>query len=306
MKVFIYIVFSFIPLALWSQTWLPVGARWYFDHQEMESFEARGYSKFEVVKDTLVAGKDARLISVMGVRYTGDTTRYNPLIEYEEEGRVYVWNGSDFQLKYDINLGKGDTLLVKSPVYDSISPVFIDSVGYEPVDTTDTLKVQWVHYWVYIFLMEGDLDSTRVVTKIMEKIGNPYDFFFPSGEVGDVFTYYGLRCYLDDSLYYRYPEWKVDPEVACDSLIYTTIVGKHPFSGNIRIYPNPACEWLMVEWPEQTAPARYEVIGPTGRILLAGELYRRKRIGLQGMKGGLYWIRITAGKSRKTIPFVVR
>ena len=306
MKVFVYIVFSFMSLTLSSQTWLPVGATWYFDEQEMMDIPAHGYRKFMVEKDTLLAGKDARFISFMRVRYNGDTILLNPLIEYEEEGRVYVWNGSDFQLKYDINLGKGDTLLVKSPVYDSISPVFIDSVWYEQVDTAVTLKVQQVSYWVYIFITDDSVDSYRITTKVMEKIGDPYDFFFPSGEVGDVFTYYGLRCYQDDSIYYRYPEWKEDPEVVCDSLIYTTSVGKYPFSGNIRIYPNPARDWLMVECPEQAAPTRYELIGTTGRVLMSGELYRCKRISLNGMPKGLYWIRITLDHARKTLAFVIR
>ncbi len=287
-----------------GQQWFRKGTVWYYNRQPFMDVEAYGYEKFTVEKDSLLDGHVAKIITRWEVTPDGDTTHFPSLIEYEDSNRVWRWEGTRFVLKYDLNLEKGDTLNVRSLRYDSISPVIIDSVALLEVDGI-RLKEQIVSYRAYIFLMDGGLDSCSMRARIIERIGDPDNFFSWDFPCGDQFSYSGLRCFICPDFTYRPPYWQSHfPEVACDSLIHSTGIGKNASPGGVRLYPNPAEDWMVVEWEEQQSPVIYEVVDMTGRLLLKGTFYRRKKIDVITLKRGYYRIRLTAGGVRKTLGFI--
>jgi len=62
-------------------------------------------------------------------------------------------------------------------------------------------------------------------------------------------------------------------------------------SPEVRVYPNPAKDYLLVDYPSQEE-ALYEVFAPDGRVVLRGRLTRKSRIDLGAISPGLYVIRL--------------
>lgn len=60
----------------------------------------------------------------------------------------------------------------------------------------------------------------------------------------------------------------------------------------IRIYPNPARDYLVIECPFQ-AEVSYEIFAPDGRAILRGRLVGKTRIDLGPLFPALYIIRLT-------------
>ncbi len=60
----------------------------------------------------------------------------------------------------------------------------------------------------------------------------------------------------------------------------------------IRAYPNPAKDYLVVEYPSGEE-ALYEIFAPDGRVVLRGRLVGEKQIDLGPLSPSLYIVRLT-------------
>ncbi len=59
----------------------------------------------------------------------------------------------------------------------------------------------------------------------------------------------------------------------------------------IRFYPNPVRDYLLVDYPSRTE-ASYEIFSSEGRTVLRGRLTQENRIDLGALSSGLYVIRL--------------
>ncbi len=80
----------------------PIGTEWYFSEPiESSGISDHDYQKYVSEKDTVVAGRNCRLI----------TNRfYPPEIIYQENGSVYYYYMDDFRKIFDFAANVGDTI----------------------------------------------------------------------------------------------------------------------------------------------------------------------------------------------------
>jgi hypothetical protein len=258
MKKIIFLILL-IPTIAQSQNWYPIGATWYYNYQEQQMFPANGYTKYTVVKDTVVDSKPSKLITLETVRYNGDTLPVSSLIVREENSKVYYYTNNTFQLMYDFTLNVGDTLAIdiSSSSCDSVSPLIVDSIKNINISGTN-LRVQYVKgIYYYGGAWQGLADS--ITFPIIEKVGNDLyyyssnNFFFnPVCQIGEEFILDELRCYNDSNISYKggsYYNLNLGYPYPCDTLINGS-VGITELSKNentIEIFPNPSSEFVTVK-----------------------------------------------------------
>ena len=94
-------------------------------------FPAHGYSKYTVVKDTVIGLKQSKIVNVVNVRYNGDTLSVNKIFVREDSSKVYYYSNGTFHLMYDFTLNVGDTLRINTAntnYCDSVSPLIVGSI----------------------------------------------------------------------------------------------------------------------------------------------------------------------------------
>lgn len=271
-------IFLLIPVIAQSQNWYPIGATWYFNNQEQLTFPASGYTKYTVVKDTVVDAKLSKLVSKLVVRYNGDISSVSSLIIREENSKAYYYFNNAFRLMYDFTLNVGDTLGIdiSSSACDSISPLIVDSIKNININGTN-LMVQYVKC-IYYFAApwEGLVDSTTF--PIVEKVGNELyyysinNFFFnPVCRIGgDEMVWNGLRCYSDGNISYKggsYHNPGFGYPYQCDTLINGTvgITESSKDENSFELYPNPSSDFVTIK--SVSAINSIEVYDYCGRYL---------------------------------------
>ncbi len=104
----------FVSGGIKAQNWrefAPLGAEWYYCATEFgENPEEGEYVKFWVSKDTLVDGKNCRLIENDSEKLTAlDNGNYSsvpvpPYIVYVENDKVFNWYNNKFYLVFDFRI----------------------------------------------------------------------------------------------------------------------------------------------------------------------------------------------------------
>lgn len=241
MKKLLFLCFLFSSICTIAQSeWFPVGAKWYFNLQELEQYKADGYRVFTVLKDTIVDSKQSKCISKTAINSKGQILNNEVIIMREENKRVYWYNNDSFQLIYDFSLNPGDTLERSASTIgcDSVSPIIVDSITETSINGVP-IKIQYLSYVGYNTDFNGEDYIFRKT--IMEKIGSEDNFMYESltSLIDDNFAFTGLRCYLDNNLEYHSNWWKnIYNNIACDTLIYLGIQ-KLKISDGISVSPNP-------------------------------------------------------------------
>ena len=287
----IIIALCILPLCLNAQRWFPENATWTFNRQRLLSFRAHGYTKYTVVKDTVINNTAAKLIVVNAVEYDGVESARDSLFVYESDSRVYLWNGSEFRLMYDFSLNVGDTLITDIDT-TYCSPLIVDSVFNRVLDGQN-LKVQHLSYDI----LGLPIDERRVGgMEIIEKIGIETEFvFYPMCPHSDDFAYSGLRCYNDDSISYKNAWWAgQNPQIACDTLINgrDTDIQKVE-EGEFLIFPNPSDDFVTISNPSRSTDGYYvELYNSLGEKLNRMEYENTAQIDLRPYQAGMYLLKI--------------
>ncbi|MBP7496615.1 MAG: T9SS type A sorting domain-containing protein [Bacteroidales bacterium] len=310
-KILLFLII--IPITIKSQTWYPIGATWYFNYQSMVNFPANGYTKYTVVKDTIIAEKLSKLINIETIEYTGKLIFEGTLIVCEEDSKVFYYKDSMFNLMYDFTLKAGDTLQLKINNYacDSISPFIVDSIK-SMVNNGNDLRIQYISCTYYVKEEFGGSAET-VTYLIIEKIGNDFygfkqnNFLFqPDCQTGDQFVWLGLRCYDDNKISYKGNYWMDHfSGYPCDTIIdgslaiYTKI-DKY----NMEIFPNPASDYLIVK--TTSALNNIEIFNSLGKLVERFQLKSEiTKIDLKLYISGIYFIIANyKDNSKKYIKFI--
>jgi len=254
-KLILFIIF--IPVLAQSQNWFPIGATWYYNYREQQIFPAIGYTKYTVIKDTVVDSKPSKLIIQETVRYNGDTLPTNFIIVREENSKVYYYYNNTFRLMYDFTLNVGDTLAIdiSSSYCDSVSPLIVDSIKNIYINGIN-LRVQYVKgIYYYSGVWQGLVDT--ITFPIIEKVGNDVynnstnSFFFnPVCFVGEGFILNNLRCYIDSNILYKggsYYNQNLGYSYPCDTLINDLDVTNLSKNENIELFPNPSSDFVIIK-----------------------------------------------------------
>ena len=124
MKKILFLALLYLPIFVQSQNWFPNGATWYYNYQEQFAFPANGYTKYTVIKDTIIISRPAKLIKRETIRYNGNIILDDSLFVREDSSKVYYYKNNSFKLMYDFTLNVGDTLYINlnSSACDSVKP----------------------------------------------------------------------------------------------------------------------------------------------------------------------------------------
>jgi hypothetical protein len=303
---FLYLLFSSICTIAQSE-WFPVGAKWYYNLQELALYQADGYEVFTVLKDTIVDSKQSKCISKTSISSKGQILNTENLILREENKRVYWYSNESFQLIYDFSLSSGDTLDRNVSIIgcDSVSPIIVDSITETSINGVD-IKIQHLSYIGYNTYYNGE-DYTFSKT-IMEKIGSEDNFMNEPFKcsIDDNFAFTGLRCYLDNSLEYHSDWWKkIYNNIACDTLIYTGIQNLKILNG-ISISPNPTAGPLTLT---SIVPLKtMEIYNIQGYKIITYEIRSNKisDFDINNYQNGTYIIVITTGTNDRYYTKIIK
>ncbi|WP_236974310.1 hypothetical protein [Membranihabitans maritimus] len=144
-------LFIFRP-AIYSQDtssleWAPEGATWHYNFFSVLS-QTVSSLKMTATKDTVVNGKDARIIEGEIYLYNGDTA---VATDYYEQGRIVIHQQGDsifylrenkFEILYDFSMEEGDTMRIVTPApYDPDASSVQDTFIYVTLESTGTIEI---------------------------------------------------------------------------------------------------------------------------------------------------------------------
>lgn len=231
--------------------WAPVGAKWWYTYSGF--YDGNFYLTMESTGDTLVSGFPCRILEIKEHypdHYTAETYFENTymknmgfsdskIILRQEGDSVFYLRKDRFELLYDFSLKTGDTMSMAEP---RLLPPYRPRdtiVSFEIAETYTTtidgqeLRVQGRKELYPEKLGEGS--PFRGGYEVIEKIGD-MRFILPVDDVEcDAFCPLGLRCYQDESIFYKVGE------EACDTLFlfgppsYTQSADTESWT----IFPNP-------------------------------------------------------------------
>lgn len=234
-----------------SQTrWTPVGAKWYYNFQELLLFDAFGYTLYENIGDSIINDTLVEIIQKTFYKYNGEVfKKQNKYISYSN-GQLSVYESNKFRLIYDFNLKVYDTLRidVKNPGFcDSVSSIVVDSIT---CDLYNGYEIKTIHtsYTLY-YKEEFSGQSEHLNFNYTERIGNFRRFLYtPECQIEDYFGNTELRCYVDNEIgivkgyYWDY----FHKNESCDTLINdpNTNITIDQCINEIIVFPNPVTDKL--------------------------------------------------------------
>lgn len=296
-RVTTFLIILNVTLSLFAQTnnFAPIGATWYYDDylNECPTFPDCGYYKMESVGDTLIVGKNCRVLNetYFVPYYDIPDTQY---IIYEDLGIVYLYDEGAFHELYNFNADAGDTITTFPEAFNGyygfIDYTFnefryiIDSVVTELIDG-ELLRIQYtraledVDGWGF---WEGPM--------IIEKIGSIGMFL---GIPNIIYPEYGgfLRCYSDDEFEYQY----IGFEHACDFI--TSIKNEIPKS--FEIFPNPASDNLTINssFTEKIDPVIINILGEVCEYKFISQESFTSKIDISELPEGIYFLSLEDEKN---------
>jgi hypothetical protein len=222
---------TFCSVGYGQTTFCPEGATWYYDYV---NFSLRGYEKVEYIGDTLLAGKNAKVleseITIVDLMYqpysTGSQAKNYEYI-YSSNDTVYRYYNGSYKMLYDFGASVGDTWVVDEQhdfgMEDSTGTISVDSISQEIINN-QTLQV--------LYTATEDTSFWGYYGKVTERMGCLFYLFpLPSNGVVDAYGQSGLRCYYDDEFgWYHH-----DTTQACDYVINDITTTQNPFIDSTKI-----------------------------------------------------------------------
>jgi len=258
-----------------SQEWAPTGAKWYYKQSLM--FGNGTFSKtIESIGDTLLLGKPCKILKFTGSEFspTSGGVKYM----YEENDSVFFYQSGEFCLIYDFNAMPGDSFHL--PCFDS---PFLDSPYIElwvKVLNVDTVIINGVPRKRQA-VNGGELGYTVWGANI-QGIGNTV-YMFPQGDM----HYTGpIRCYEDSGGVHHFVN------IPCDSSNIVSVEKLCIKNNPLRIFPNPATDYIVLENLEQDTPKSFtlNIYNVQGQALISEKvmMYQELKIDVSMLREGFY------------------
>jgi hypothetical protein len=280
----------FILLFLWtlninSQTWAPIGAKWHY--QSFDIFMNQWYASVESVGDSIIQGKDCKILHSSGIGTCNFIEDYNNIFLNSDNDKVYYYSKSlsKFCLLYDFAKLPGDTLYVQvnkflSTNQDSVGFV-IDSIGFTDIGIYH-LRTQ---YLTPIYSLNNFIGHFG---KIIEYIGHT-SFLFPIDyDMCDASYTGGLLCYNDSLIYYHNPS-------VSSSFCSTIGVEEINSLNRLTVFPNPTMDFINIvsDFPGDMLIGIYNQLGALLQTFTINK--NSKQIDISDLPDGLYLLNIKSG-----------
>lgn len=229
--------------------WAPIGAKWWYTYSG--AGQSQHYLTLESVKDTVVQGKDSRILDIEAHYADGffldtastisyfENTDYGPprIILHQQGDSIFYLRKNKFELLYDFSLKVRDTMTVVEPqrtaqddIHDTLLYMQIDEVTATIIDGQKLRLQKRELYPSPVKYNSGYLTGDTVI----EKIGDNA-FFLPYKDLEcDAICPYKLRCYQDDSIFYKAVDMPCDFITPLESSNFALLE-----SENVILYPNP-------------------------------------------------------------------
>ncbi|PIF05772.1 MAG: hypothetical protein CSA36_05080 [Draconibacterium sp.] len=248
MKTTIVLLFLTFYITGFSQTeFAPIGAKWYFNQPNSTS---GNYVLFESKKDSLIQGKNTRVIDIWinGTNFVGNEYLY----QNGDSIFYYNPNYNSFFLLYNFSAKTGDTIIVNRGKFKPTKAFFsyqdsITDFKYK-ILSIDSVQIsgQWVKRQKVASInnaLWGFSVSDGKDYYILNRVGSTtYLLGIRSGIIPEDKAVI-CRCYHDSDFEFRNQAWNSD----CD--LVSAINHKKNLKNGF-IYPNPFNDYLNVQMME--------------------------------------------------------
>lgn len=226
-----------------AQKWFTPASKWYYGAQSSGPTTSNIPVEISFVKDTIIEDKLCLKYQTPfenQTNYLGSLSSFYIYSDTLTQAQYVYFNGR-FQVLYDFNKKIGDTLFI--PAFgetkhvipsDSGTWVRIDSTGFDTVGG----KVFRTMYYADLFLGQYDWTYSG---KVIEGIGNITGLYPNATNQPYALRLTGIRCYKDDSLDLKWGN------IACDSVVSSSLNKIDLLKNNISVYPNPFDETVSID-----------------------------------------------------------
>jgi hypothetical protein len=308
MKTIIFLIF--LSFSLWcnSQTWAPIGAKWYYS---MNIGLQPELTVVESIGDSIMNGKQCQVlksymisrVEIAHLVFVYDTLFCPLQYSYYDQGKVYLYDSTlnNFRILYNFTAPIGSIQTVIDTPFegfcpdafgihelfqykvDSINDTVIDGVSLLRFHTTATSNADWAFSKKYSFIGQYP---------IMERIGSlKYIFGSSIWQVMEG-TIRCLRCYQDSTLFYKAPFWPSN--LPCDYVtpIYTNLDFNN-FGNDVEIFPNPFQNYLIIRNNFKDKIQTFEILNLNGMVILSGIINENPiYISTDHLLQGLYFLKL--------------
>jgi hypothetical protein len=273
--------------------WAPKGTKWYYDYKAPFAF---GYILMESEKDTLINGKNCRMLTLSEHSYTSPGVYihapYDTIITLQEGSKIYIHQRNKFSLLFDFDPTIGDIWdLNGASIFreDSISceggKVIVDSVKQVIIDGQQLNEVFSSPYMGSLIRYGGS---------IVEGIGCLWGLYpsssHPCSPVIDYGETFQLRCFYSA---------KMDTTFINTECDYITTLEEVDIKKTLQLIPNPARDKLKIkcETNAMCYPVVAHIFTLTGTKCFSLNLTETDEINITGLAPGLYFLKIYDSKS---------
>lgn len=238
----------------------PIGATWHYSVLE-NMMGSEGYLMIRSEGDTVLQGRNARVLSRRMHLSTGSTTLSN-LIVSQSGDSVLLWSNGNFRPYYNFGCGVGDTIAVYSPVAACSSSI---NEGRVRVEAIDSMYVNGFYLRrIHTSRVVGSL--YRLMGPYVERLGTIEGLLPADTCSADNMPSVGmLRCYYDPTI----GQHQMPNAPQCTHTPATT----HPYSNAVRIYYSPAHGGIRVEYDPICYPSpSLRIYSSTGALVHTGAL----------------------------------
>lgn len=288
------LLFPFIPILSFSQNWANYNSEWHYNQINFFTPPNLSYIKFEAIGDTLINGDSVKIILEENVSFADTVSKKIFMKSDSDKVYLYVPEISAYKLIYDFAANTGDTIEVfcRQAFQDSTIKVHVDSISTLDINN-NALRVQ------YVSQIDSEGDEYYMEGEIIENIGWT-GFMFPLHAWADP-PYGGpLRCFQNDIIgLYKLTE------IDCDYVTSTKIISTEY---EIKLYPNPAKNYITVTCPSNIKIQKIELFDTSGRNLKTWENMNLSgsKLSIENVIPGIYFLKMETQLAIKTEVLVVR
>jgi GH35 family endo-1,4-beta-xylanase len=274
----------------------PPNAEWYYTELHAGSGDI-SYLKISSEKDTIVGGKDCRILGKYGnLSYTGRPDRE---FMYQEDSVVYFWDDTfnEFQVLYDLTKKEGEHWIIRlldthnNDKMDTLK-VIVDEVSKIEINE---IELKELHVTYHVISSPG---SQPYSSRIIQGIGDiHYMFNYSPFQTlqSDVNYSGGLRCYEDTEI----GHYSTGITESCDFVLIETGIDQVTGNTEILVFPNPNYGQVQILTGTEKE-YNYRITGITGMVHKRGNFTGNVQLDISQLPEGIYIIRISDNNNRRS------
>jgi hypothetical protein len=284
--IILFLVAGTFTLKAQTNEFAPIGAKWHYDGYQ--NSESQIYTTIESIKDTIVQGKNCRLLKQLFYKeknvLSDDPER--SYIIYSDSGIVYLWQDTAFitLMNFNLNVGQSWRYKLKDGTFTEIVVRKVDTI------TIGTQKRK--------VLQIRNFDES--FSTIIEGIGSVKAFTPDEDFIDHQTRTEWIRCYQDSTIFYKF-----QPDISCDTVFTAGIEElNHENKPGISISPNPFQNQVyikLINFPANPGFTNITVFSAEGKVVYETNSPSEEiTVPLSQLPQGIYHARI---KNADTIIF---